>query len=312
MPTFKRLRYLAILDETRHFGRAAENANVAQPTLSQQIRALELRLGVKLIERNVQPVRLTPVGEEVVVRARRILTEVDELQKFVQRSTDRLAGTISLGTPPTLGPYLMPRVVARLHRENPDLRLRVTEGVVSELQASLARGEIDLVVAPAPLTGEALQIEPLFREPLVLVAAIDHPLAARDCVSQASLSGARLLSLEPRHRLHDEVLKLCERWQAELIRDYHGSSLDALAQMCASGVGMVVLPELYLRSDVGGRNIVARIEVEGEPTYRSICAAWRRNAAQFENYAEIAKLVREEASEALRGSVSSSARTALG
>lgn len=299
MPTFKRLRYLAILDETRHFGRAAEKANITQPTLSQQIRALELRLGVKLIERNVQPLRLTPVGEEVVARARRILTEVDELQKFVQRSTDRLAGTISLGTPPTLGPYLMPRVVARLHRENPDLRLRVTEGVVSELQSSLMRGEIDLVVAPMPLNEASLKIEPLFREPLVLVSAVDHPLAGKGTVSQASLKGERVLSLEPRHRLHDEALKLCERWQAELIRDYHGSSLDALAQMCASGVGLVILPELYLRSDVGGREIVARIEIEGQQPYRSICAAWRGNAAQQQDYGEIAELLKEEAVSAL-------------
>ena len=295
MPTFKRLRYFIILEETRHFGRAADRAHVTQPTLSQQLKALEDRLGVQLIERKLVPIKLTPVGEEVARRARRILLELDDLKNFVSRANDRIAGTLVVGIPPTLGPYLLPHVVKHWHADNPDLRLRIVEGVVSDLLPMLKSGDIDMMIASLPLSGRTLTIEPLFREPLSLVCAPDSPMAIEKNVRSGDLAGKQILSLDPRHRLYDAVADFCQRLGADLIRDYHGSSLDALAQMVASGNGLAILPALYLKSEVGGRRIVTEINLEEPGPFRSIAAAWRTESAYAQLYREVAETVRSVA-----------------
>jgi LysR family hydrogen peroxide-inducible transcriptional activator len=106
---------------------------------------------------------------------------------------------------------------------------------------------------------------------------------------------ASILSLDPRHHLHGIVEQICNDLGAELLRDYEGSSLDSLCQMTGSGLGISVMPELYLRSEVGGRNVVKRLNVAGWTSYRSIAAVWRRGAAFTEHFAKIADLIGSEA-----------------
>lgn len=151
MPTLRQLEYLVAVADARHFGRAAAAANVSQPTLSQQIKALEARLGITLIERGDSPVQLTPVGREIAERARKLLISVADLRDLARRSTTGFAGTIRFGVTPTIGPYLMPSVVARLHRDYPDMRLHMREGIPDDQVAELRRGALDLVLSPLPV-----------------------------------------------------------------------------------------------------------------------------------------------------------------
>ena len=174
MPTLRQLEYLSAVADTRHFGRAAAAVNVSQPTLSQQLKALEARLGVTLIERGDTPVQLTPIGREIAARARNVLLGVTDLRELAQRSVTGLAGTVRFGVTPTLGPYLLPPVVARLHRAYPDMRLHMREGIPDEQLAQLRRGALDMVLAPLPISGTDLHIEPLFREPAVVQAYYAH------------------------------------------------------------------------------------------------------------------------------------------
>ena len=108
MPTLRQLEYLIAIADVRNFGRAARACNVSQPTLSHQLRALEDRLGVKLIERNTAGADLTPIGREITMRARRLVVEAQDIRDLARRAGDRLAGTLRFGVTPTLGPYLMP------------------------------------------------------------------------------------------------------------------------------------------------------------------------------------------------------------
>ena len=125
MSTLRQLTYLVALADYRNFRRAADAVNISQPTLSQQLRALEARLGVTLVERNESPVQLTPVGREVVARARKILVDVRDVEDMSARAGAGMSGTIRFGVTPTLGPYLMAGIVASLHRRFPDIRLYV-------------------------------------------------------------------------------------------------------------------------------------------------------------------------------------------
>ncbi len=300
MPTLRQLEYLVALADTQHFGRAAATVHVSQPTLSQQLKTLEARLGVVLVERGDTPIQLTPVGRELAERARRVLLGVADLRDLARRSVSGLAGTVRFGVSPTIGPYLLPPVVARLHREHPDMRLHMREGIPDEQFALLRRGALDMVLAPLPVAGADLEIEPLFREPLHLVAAPDNPLVQEALLRRSDLAGARILSFDRRHHFYRQAAAICDELDAELLRDYEGTSLDSLRQMAGSGIGLAILPELYLRSEVGGEDMVRRLTVSDWSATRSIAAVWRQGAAYSESYRLIARGVAEAARRMLR------------
>ncbi len=298
MPTLRQLRYLVALEETQHFGRAADSIPVTQPTLSQQLKELEARLGVKLVERG-RPVRLTPIGREIASRARRVLLDVAEIRHVAEASNRGMAGTIRFGVTPTLGPYLIPHAVVRLHREHPSLRLYIREGIPDEQKTELLNGKLDMVLGPAPDASPGLTVQPLFLEELHMFGAPDHPLHARAHLEPSDFSGQPVLSLDPRHHFHRQTAQICSALGAQLLRDYEGTSLDSLRQMAGSGLGLAVLPELYVRSETGGEDMVKRFEIKGWEAKRSIAAVWRKDAAFSDTYAAIAAVIAAEASEIL-------------
>lgn len=295
MPTLRQLEYLVAIADLKNFGRAAQASRVSQPTLSQQVRALEARLGVTLVERRLAGTDLTPVGREIAERARRLLTEVKDIRDLAKRAAEGAAGVIRLGVTPTLGPYLLPGIVAALHREQPDLKLYIREGIPDEQALELARSELDMLLSPLPINGEGLVIEPLLRERLYLVAPPDHPLAGAARVAQADLSNIAILSLDHRHHFHRQVVALCEESGMRLLRDYEGTSLDSIRQMVGSGLGLAILPECYIRSEVGGSAGVKVLDVVGWSPWRSIAAVWRQGAAFAPAYHSIAKRIQVEA-----------------
>jgi LysR family hydrogen peroxide-inducible transcriptional activator len=296
MPTLRQLEYLIAVADLKHFGRAAQASHISQPTLSQQLRALEERLGVVLIERRLSGAELTPVGREIAERARALVVGVRDIRDLARRARDGAAGTIRFGVTPTLGPYLMPGIIAELHREQPDLRLYIREGIPEDQVLELTRGRLDMLLGPLPIEGDDLQVEPLFRERLILVAPHDHPLVDVDPLRREHLRGAGILSLDPRHHLHRQVSALCEDYGMTLLRDYEGTSLDSLRQMAGSGLGLAILPEFYIRSEVGGSAGVRLLESTDWRASRSIAAAWRAGAAYAPLYATIARRIGDEAS----------------
>lgn len=296
MPTLRQLEYLVALADLQHFGRAAAAARTSQPTLSHQLAALEKKLGVALVERASGGMKMTPVGRDVAARARRVLLVVREIRELATRAAGTLAGTLHFGVSPTLGPYLMPPIIAELHREYPDLRLYIREGIPDDQVRDLSRGALDMLLGPMPMDAPDLTVEPLFRERMLLVSATDHPLTRREVLRKADLRGIEMLSLDRRHHFHRQVAALCREIGADLLHDYEGTSLDSLRQMAASGLGLAVLPELYLRSEAGGTTGIVVLDVADWNVTRSIAAGWRRGAALAASYQRIAERIRLEAS----------------
>ena len=211
-----------------NFRRAAERVGVTQPSLSEQISLLEESLGARLVERGSGAVHLTPIGREVLQRAQRALSEVQGLIDVAQSDSDALAGTLRLGVSPTLGPYLMPHLVSRLHREHRDLKLHVREGSPDDLIRDLGSGQHDLVLAQLPVGGDDHVVRRLFREPLLLAMAADDPLAKGEVVDPAALSGRSLLALSSRYRMSEQIVALGSELGAHVLWDYEGTSLDAI------------------------------------------------------------------------------------
>lgn len=295
MLSFRQLQYLVAVADQRHFRRAASDLHVSQPTLSLQLQKLEEQLGAKLIERGVAPIRMTPVGCEIVARARKLLVDLNDLEACARDSAGELTGTVRLGVSPTIGPYLLPGIIGVLKQEMPNLRLHIREGVPGDQILELRSGALDMMLSPINAAGTDLAVVGLFKERLHLVAAPEHPLCSRTDLNRADLRGIQTLSIDPRYPFHHQTREIAGRLGLELLGNYEGTSLDSLCQMCASGLGLAILPELYLRSEVGGRNVVELLRIEGWSATRSVSALWRKSAVYAENYQAIAAVIKREA-----------------
>ncbi|WP_299616020.1 hydrogen peroxide-inducible genes activator [Pelagibius sp.] len=292
MPTLQQLRYLVAVAETLHFRRAAEMTHVTQPTLSGQLRELEERLGVQLVERSRAKVILTPIGKEIAGRARTVLRDVQDIVDLAKQGHSLLGGTIRVGVLQSLGPYLLPHILPKLHQSYPNLKLYVREGMPQSLLNGVDDGSLDLLLFPLPVKGADLQTARLFREPLLVVAPSDHALAAKETAERADLKGETIMTLEPGHRLHDQVKELCEQFGAKLALDYEGTSLDTLRQMVGMGMGVSLLPALYVRSEVQQDDQVVARALRSRPPFRMIGMIWRRHSARQEEYLTLAEIIR--------------------
>jgi LysR family transcriptional regulator, hydrogen peroxide-inducible genes activator len=291
MPSLQQLRYLVAVADTLHFRRAAETVHVTQPTLSTQLRDLELRLGVQLVERSRSRVVMTQIGTEIAARARRILREVEDIRDLAKRGQIPLSGTIRVGVVQSLGSYLLPHIIPDLHDSLPDLRLYVREGLPEALLHRLEEGALDLLFYPLPLARRELLAVPLFREPLLVVLPRDHRLAALERISGSDLRGETILTLEPGHRLYEQVRAIAEDFEAEISHDFEGTSLDTLRQMVAMGMGITLLPALYVRSEVARENLVVARPMAGDAPSRVIGMVWRQGSARDADYRDLANIV---------------------
>ncbi len=292
MPNLRQLEYLVALADTRHFRRAAERTNTTQPTLSEQLKVLEDRLGVLLVERSTSRVMLTPIGAQVVEIARRMLRDANEIRNLTASGGKELSGLLRLGLPPTIGPYLLKHVVPALHKRYPNLKLYVREDTPKSLPRALEDGVHDLIVTPLPVHGASLVSIPLFREPLLATVAADHPLAKKKTVSRSDLRGLDVLALGPGHQLHDAMQSLCEDTGSRLRRDYEGTSLDMLREMVVMGLGVTFMPGLYVHSELIRDPNVKTFKLHDKPLFRTIGMVWRKTSPRTDGYKELAEFFR--------------------
>jgi LysR family transcriptional regulator, hydrogen peroxide-inducible genes activator len=276
----KDLKYLVALADTGHFGRAAEKSFVSQPTLSAQLKKLEEYLGVKLVERQPKNVQLTDVGRQIVVRARRMLDEGDEIVALARSNTDPFAGKLKVALIPTVGPYLLPRVMQKIRKALPNLSLMLYEYQTEALLKRLRDGEIDVAIMALPALQDGLESRALYEEAFTVAVPNNHPLAAKSTIRAADLKGHTLLLLEDGHCLRDQALEVCARVDVKEAEDFRATSLETLRQMVVAGLGITLLPEMAVESPFGSqRGLTIRQFAKPAPT-RTVGAVWRKTSTR--------------------------------
>jgi len=287
----KDLKYLVALADTGHFGKAAARTFVSQPTLSAQLKKLEEFLGVKLVERQPKNVQLTEVGKQVVIRARRMLDDGDEIVALARSNTDPLAGKLKIALIPTIGPYLLPRIMPKIRKALPHLGLMLYEHQTEPLLKRLRDGEIDLGIIALPLAQEGLESQELYQEAFTLALPNTHPLADRATIKLPDLKGHTLLLLEDGHCLRDQALEVCSRVDVREAEDFRATSLETLRQMVIAGLGMTLLPELAVEAPFGSqRGLIIRPFAKPAPS-RTVGAVWRKSSTRTAAIRELCKVV---------------------
>lgn len=281
--------YLVALAEHQHFRKAAEACFVSQPTLSGQIRKLEDELGSVLLERSSRRVLFTDSGLKLVHQAKRILNEVKVFKDMASEQGGTMNGPIHIGFIPTLGPYLLPKVVPELKQQFPELELYLHEAQTHQLVSLLEEGKLDcLVLASVQETEPFKEIE-FYIEPLSIAVPAEHQWAECDEISMKELKGHTVLSLGDGHCLRDQALGFCFAAGAKDDESFKATSLETLRNMVAAGGGITLLPELSL-PEAKQKDGVAYVKAIDPVPSRRLVVVYRPGSPlkdRFERLAEV-------------------------
>lgn len=292
--TLRQLQYVVAVAETLSFRRAAELCHVAQPSLSAQLAHVEDALGVRLFERDRRRVLLTPAGQALVERAKRLLVDADDLSAEGKRASDPMAGTLRIGVIPTVAPYLLPCLARAFHEAHPRLTTLWIEDKTENLRAQLDRGDIDAALYALEADIGDVEHALVAVDPFVMAARPDHPLIAkRRPLRPAELEDASVLLLDDGHCLRDQALSFCKSAKANELA-FRATSLPTLALMVAGGAGVTLLPRIAVATEATRAGLGVRPFVDPSPR-RTLVLAWRCGSALAAALRRLARTMRAAA-----------------
>lgn len=295
MISLRQLRYLEALATHLHFRRAAEAVAVSQPALSMQIKELEAELGLKLIERQPNAVRLTREGEEIVSRARKILTDVRDLADYARQLSSPLSGPLRLGIIPSIAPYLLPRILPALNRAHPQLDLTIRETLTDPLTRELMAGELDAMIVALPVPEAGLCSASLFTDRFLLARQASDEVDPRARVCPDDIRSQNLLLLEEGHCLRDQALNYCASLPAPGRNALGATSLATVMQMVAAGFGVTLLPEICADVEVRDDRVLLQRFEDPQPA-RTVGLVWRRSSPRQQDFEALVETLQDSIS----------------
>jgi LysR family hydrogen peroxide-inducible transcriptional activator len=297
--TLTELRYIVAVAQWRHFGRAANACFVSQPTLSVAVRKLEDQLNIVIFERGPGDVTITPVGQQVVAQAQRVLEEVEVISQIAVQGQDQLSGVLKLGVIYTIGPYLLPQLIPLLHQRAPQMPLQIEENYTAVLDDRLKQGQLDVVIISFPFDEPGVTTEPLYEEPFVVVMPKGHRLEQTHVIQPHQLAQEKLLLLGSGHCFRDQVLQACpECGQTGIAADniqqgFSGSSLETIRLMVATGIGVTVLPQTSVNSYPYPADLLSTRPFAEPLPKRIVGLAWRKRFARPAAVQAVAEAIRD-------------------
>lgn len=273
--TLAELQYLVAVAQERHFGRAAERVFVTQPALSLAIKKLEDDLGVTIFERRQNKVELTPLGEQIVHQAQRVLEEAERVKILAAQGKDQLNGFLRLGVIATVGPYILPDLVPLLNARAPKMPLELEENLTQNLAGMLKSGKLDVIMIALPFEEPAILTTTLYDEPFQALIPAGHPWQKKKVLDSRQLGSEKVLLPHAGHCFRQQVLEACPELSRSDAEGWQGNSLETIRQMVVSGFGITVMPCSALTPKYQNKRLITIKLAEPVPG-RRIGLAWRR------------------------------------
>jgi LysR family hydrogen peroxide-inducible transcriptional activator len=310
LPSPQQLRYLTALAESRHFGRAAQTCAVTQSTLSAGILTLERQLDAAILDRGAgKHVVFTPLGLELVERAGSALAALEAVAETAAAARTPMSGPLRLGVIPTVGPFLLPRLMPVLRDSFPRLRLYLREDTTARLVERLAANRLDVLLLALPCDCGGADWQAVARDEFLVALPSGHRLASQEQVPVTALAGERLLLLEDGHCLRDQALAVCGllAGDREGQDGFAATSLHTLVQMVAGGLGVTLLPRISVNAGIiDGTGVVLR-PLAAAGAWRTLGLAWRPNAPRASEYRTLVPLLSETCRDALASPLAAAA-----
>ena len=292
LPTLKQLKYFIALSETLNFTQAAERCFVGQSTLSTGLKELEDTLGVQLVERDRQKVSLTPVGFEVLERARSILSSGEDLLDYIQESAGVTKGFVRLGVIPTIAPFVLPKLLPLLRKAYPELKVLLREDLTQHLLHKVRNYELDFALIALPFDTNGLLVKEIYDDEFWLIGPVNHPALKNPDVRMTHKMTDQILLLEEGHCLRDHTLMACKKTEINQEHGAEATSLLTLVQMVESEIGLALLPEMAIKAGIlKHTNLIARPLLPPSPR-RKIALIARTSTARIEVFNQIVQIIK--------------------
>ena len=275
--TLTELRYIVILAQEKHFGRAAKRCHVSQPSLSIAINKLEAQLKTTLFERGKHTLRVTDAGKKIIAQAQVVLEEAEKITQIAQGEKGELRTPLKIGAIHTVAPYLFPKLVPKITKLAPDMPLILQEDFTSHLLEKLHQGELDMIFIATTFKDSGLVSKALYDEPFVLLLPKEHPLNQKKQVSLQDIEKEKLLLLEKGHCFRDAIVEVCPHcYSAGNSETMHAASLETLRHMVLAGMGITNLPTSAASITHYNRTLSIKSFKEKTPK-RTISLVWRQS-----------------------------------
>ena len=233
---------------------------------------------------------MTRVGDEVVERARGLLSMAADLVEHASRAAEPMTGLLTLGAIPTIAPFMLPPLLRTVRERYPALRIALREDTTVRLLQRVRDGGLDFALIALPWDTGGLRVHRLFDDELWLIAALGDPAAKPARPSVDSLEPERLLLLEEGHCLRNHTLAGCGLAERANPSGIEASSVTTLVQMVDEGLGVALLPEMAVRAGLlNGTSVIARPIGEPAPR-RGIALVARASTARDREFDAIAAI----------------------
>lgn len=297
MISIKQLYYALAVEKTLHFKKAAEACNVSQSALSTAINELEKQLGITLFERNNKQVLVTNKGQLVLNKAKNVKLEVDEILQISHTSSQPFSTAMTLGVIPTIGPYLLPKVLPALRKKYPEFKLKIIEDQSHVLVDMVRKGEIDAVILALPFSIDGLMRFDFWQEDFYWVSHKDKCPSQMQEITSEELELETLMLLKEGHCLKDHALAACSMQNKKQDTDFDSASLHTLIQMVAGKLGSTLAPQMALDQLIYNESELRAIHLNEPGPHRIISVIIRPNYVRADEITLLKDIFHKQLSE---------------
>ncbi len=249
MPSLTQLEYIVAVDKHKHFGKAAEDCHVTQPTLSMQIQKVEEEIGYPLFDRLKKPIAATAKGQRFITQAKVLLFEHHKLMDLSRQQSTELSGDLRLGVIPTIAPYLLPLFIESVSKKFPKLQLIIDELKTETIIQMLKEDRLDAGILATPLHETTIKERPIYYEPFYLYVSKSHPLNARKRIKEDDLQGHDMWLLTDGHCFRQQIVRYCSLNNNEGVFpnvQFEGGNIDTLRNIIRKSQGYTLVPALFV------------------------------------------------------------------
>lgn len=277
MISIKQLCYALEIEKTLHFKKASQACHVSQSTLSTAINQLEKQLGITIFERNNKKVLVTHDGQQVLNKAKKIKVILDELNHISQNNTPPFTNPMTIGVIPTIGPYLLPKVLPEVRKQYPSFKLKIIEEQSHTLVDMVKNGDIDAAILALPYPIDGLMSFNFWQEDFYWVCHKDECPSQMKEITSEELEIEKLMLLKDGHCLKDHALAACSMKKESQDTEFDSASLHTLIQMVAGKLGTTLVPQMALDQLIYNESELRAIHLNEPGPHRSINFVIRPN-----------------------------------
>lgn len=294
MISLKQLHYALAVEKTLHFKKAADNCHVSQSTLSTAVHELEKQLGVAIFERNNKHVFITDEGKLILEKAKRIKLEVDELTLLAKSNKAPLASPMTIGVIPTIGPFLLPKVLPKVRTEYSDFKLKIVEDQSHVLVEKLREGELDAAILALPYDIDGLMAFNFWQEDFYWVSHKDECALNLSEITTNEFDLDKLMLLKDGHCLKEHALAACKLENTNNENQLDSASLHTLIQMVAGKLGTTLVPQMALDQLVKNEGELTAVHLNEPGPHRTIALVVRPNYVRTNDIVLLQQLFENE------------------